>query len=57
MTLITLITLNAVLAALVVYGIVWLLGSAIAADRDARAPQETLTRRTRADARRKRIAA
>lgn len=36
MTLTTLITLNAVLAATVVFGIVLLLASAIASDRDAR---------------------
>ena len=35
MTLTTLITVNALLAGTVVFAIVWLLGSAIRADRDA----------------------
>jgi hypothetical protein len=36
MTLSTLVTLNAVLAAILVYGIVWLLAGGIRADRAAR---------------------
>ncbi len=57
MTLTTLITLNAVLAALVVSGIVWLLGSAIEADRDQRRPRRLHDRRAETDEQRKRIAA
>jgi hypothetical protein len=57
MTLTTLITLNAVLAALVVSGIVWLLGSAIGADRGRRLPRDLQDRRAETDEQRKRIAA
>jgi hypothetical protein len=42
MTLTSLITLNATFAVLVVVAIVWLLGSAIRVDRDARAARATV---------------
>ncbi len=41
MTLTTLITLNAILAATVVYGLVWLLGHGIRSDRQARAERSS----------------
>lgn len=55
MTLTALITLNAVPAALVVYGVVWLLGSAIGADHDHQAP--AAGRHAQPDEHRRRIAA
>ncbi len=57
MTITTLITLNAFLAALVVYGIVWLLGSATTADRDSRAALRATGSAARDESDRTRIAA
>jgi len=57
MTLTTLITLNAILGAAVVYGIVWLLAAGVRADADARATRERALRRLRSAAERDRIAA
>ena len=54
MTLTSLITLNAILAGLVIYGIVWLLGWAIHSDR---APGHVVESPRRADDRPTRIAA
>ncbi len=57
MTLTSLITLNAILAAIVVYGIVSLLGSAVGADRDDRVAREATPPRVHRDEGIDRIAA
>lgn len=57
MTLTSLITLNAALGAVVVYGIVWLLAAAVRADADARRAHERAPHGLRTRPHRDRIAA